>query len=75
MCVCVCDPSGFSDPQSPGEGRGPGRGSPLHLVRPHSGGEADLQRGRSRHAQHPARISPGTLSPLESSELTFLTRL
>lgn len=62
VCVCVWDPSGFSDPQSPAEGRGAGRGSPLHLIRSHSGSEADLQRGRSRHAQHPVRISPGTFT-------------
>ncbi len=60
FCFSVSCCPGFVDPQPPDEERRwPGRGSAPQLLRPHAGRQADLQRGRCRHAQHPVRVSPG----------------
>lgn len=54
--------SGHVDPEPPNEERRwPGRGSPSQLLRPNTGHQANLQRGRRRHAQHPVWVSPGEI--------------
>lgn len=61
---------GVFDPQPPDEERQrPRGGAAPQLLRPHAHRQANLRRGRGRHAQHPFRVSPGELErePLRNS--------
>lgn len=57
---------GFVDAQLTNEEcRWPGRLSPPQLLRPRAGNQANLQRGRRGHAQHPVWVSPGKVCVVE----------
>ena len=59
-CLCLQCPKGFPDAEPPcSECRSSGRGTTPPLWRPHPRGQADLQRGCGRYAQHPVWVPPG----------------